>query len=223
MARQPRLLPAGYPVHVVQRGVNRSRCFHRENDYLCYLQLLAEHTRMFACALHSYVLMPNHVHLLVTADDERGISLLMKHLGQRYTQYVNRAQRRTGTLWEGRFKSSVVADDAYLLACYRYIELNPVRAGLAERATDYTWSSHRANAGLVRDVLVKRHPVYIGLASYDAACAAAYLNLFERSGDCEAAEQIRDALARGAPLGRRAYPARVAGLARGALKRQTGV
>src|SRR5687767_12492865 len=147
MARQPRLLPAGYPVHVVHRAANRCPCFESDADYLCYVDLLAMHARNCACAVHAYVLMSNHVHVLVTADDPRGISSLMKAVAQHYAQCVNRTRRRTGALWEGRFKSSVVADDAYVLACCRYIELNPVRAGLVAQPGDYTWSSHRANAG----------------------------------------------------------------------------
>src|SRR5688500_13119076 len=144
MARQRRLLPAGYPVHVVHRAVNRSTCFYRDTDYLSYLHLLAEHGRAFACAVHAYVLMSNHVHVLLTPDDGRGVSLLMKNVAQRYAQYVNRWHERTGALWEGRFKARVVTDDAYLLACHRYIELNPVRAGMVAHPSEYAWSSYRA-------------------------------------------------------------------------------
>ena len=200
MARQHRLLPAGYPVHVVQRGVNRAACFHKDPDYLCYLQLLTEHSRKFACAVHAYALMPNYVHLLVTPDDDRAISLLMKSLAQRYTQYLNRSRGRTGPLWEGRFKSSVVADDAYLLACCRYIELDPVRAGLVDHPLDYAWSRHRANADLTPSVLVTRHPVYIALAGNDDACVYAHRGLFRDVLQNADTERIRDAVNRGVPM-----------------------
>jgi putative transposase len=210
MARQRRLLPAGFPVHVVHRGVNRAACFGRDTDRLCYLHLLREHARASACAVHAYVLMPNHVHLLLTPDDATGVSRLMKNVAQRYTQYVNRTQERTGPLWEGRFKSSVVTDDAYLLACYRYIELNPVRALLVRHPADYAWSSHRANAGVEIDTLVKRHPVYIGLATHDDACAAAYRRLFDDPRERDRCDEIRIALSGGLPLGRREYRVRFA-------------
>lgn len=200
MARQLRLLPAGYPVHVVHRGVNRARCFETDTDHLCYLHLLAQHARAFGCAIHAYVLMSNHVHLLLTPPDDRSTSLLMKNVAQRYAQYVNRTRERTGPLWEGRFKSSVIADDAYLLACYRYIELNPVRAGISPEPHAYSWSSYGANAGLTQSVLVKRHPAYIALASHDDACAAAYRRLFDDEVR-DRRDEIRAALVRGLPLG----------------------
>jgi putative transposase len=204
MPRRPRLLPAGHLVHVVHRGANRSACFSRDADFLCYLQLLSRHSRSCACAVHAYVLMPNHVHVLVTSDGTTGISLLMKSVAQLYTQYVNRTRCRSGPLWEGRFKSSVIADDEYLLACYRYIEMNPVRAQLVAAPAQYAWSSHRANAGSDENPLVKRHPVYIGLASNDAACAAAYRKLFEASRP-DRSDEIRPAVEHGLPVGRREY------------------
>jgi putative transposase len=220
MARQPRLLPAGYPVHVVHRAVNRARCFEADTDYLCYLHLLSEHVRDSACALHAYVLMSNHVHLLLTPDDERGVSLLMKNVAQRYAQYVNRSRNRTGALWEGRFKSSVVADDAYLLACHRYIDLNPVRAGMVGQPEEYAWSSHRANAGLTPNTLLRRHPVYLGLGNHDDACAEAYRRLFESLTPHDRTEEIRTALGRGVPLGRREYRTRFIALRHVATSRR---
>ena len=205
MARQPRLLPAGFPVHVVHRGINRAACFGSDTDFLAYLHLLAEHSRAFACAVHAYVLMTNHVHLLLTPDDALAVSRLMKNVAQRYAQYVNRSRPRTGPLWEGRFKSSVVADDAYLLGCYRYIELNPVRAGMVSSPCDYAWSSHRANVGLVESPLVKRHPAYIALATTDEACVRAYRRLFEDVAGRRDADEIRNAMKSGVPLGGRAF------------------
>ena len=203
MPRQPRLSPSGYPVHVVHRGINRGECFVTDADYLRYLHLLTVHARACACAVHAYALMSNHVHLLLTPGGESSTSLLMKHVAQRYAQYANRARGRSGPLWEGRYKSSVVADDAYLIACHRYIELNPVRAGLVAHPGDYAWSSYCANAGLAQSALVKHHPIYIGLASHDEACAQAYRRLFDAAPMSDKADEIRIALARGLPLGRR--------------------
>jgi putative transposase len=217
MARQPRLLPAGYPVHVVHRAVNRARCFDTDTDYLCYLHLLAEHARESACALHAYVLMSNHVHLLLTPDHAAGVSMLMKNIAQRYAQYVNRSRKRTGALWEGRFKSNVVADDAYLLACHRYIELNPVRAGMVSQPEEYAWSSYRANAGLASNTLLRRHPVYLGLGNHDQACAEGYCKVFESSTGEDRTEEIRIALNRGLPLGPREYRTYFAALRRVAM------
>lgn len=128
MPRRARLAVAGIPWHVVQRGNNRSACFFRDEDYVYYLNSLVQRARQHECVIHAYVLMTNHTHVLLTPRTKHGASLLMKDVGQRYTQYVNRTYRRTGTLWEGRFHSCLTREDHYVLACYRYIEMNPVRA-----------------------------------------------------------------------------------------------
>lgn len=142
MPRRARLRVAGLPLHLIQRGNNRSACFYADEDYTLYLHHLGELARKFRCAVHAYVLMTNHVHLLLSPVREDGPSLLMKHLGQRYVQYINKTYRRSGTLWEGRFRSSIVQERGYLLRCYRYIELNPVRAGMVRHPRDYRWSSY---------------------------------------------------------------------------------
>ncbi len=128
MARLPRLDMPGVPQHVIQRGNNRTACFFDPADYTFYLECLGEAAQKARCAVHAYVLMTNHVHLLVTAEVPGGLSLMMQSLGRRYVRYVNRLYGRTGTLWEGRFKSSLVESERYFLTCSRYIELNPVRA-----------------------------------------------------------------------------------------------
>lgn len=130
MPRRPRILLPDHPLHIVQRGINREPCFFAEEDYQCYLHWLEEAARDCGCAIHAYVLMTNHVHLLLTPTVSGAPVRLMQSLGRRYVQYVNRQYRRTGSLWEGRYKSSVVQEEAYLLACMRYIELNPVRAAM---------------------------------------------------------------------------------------------
>jgi len=173
MSRRARLKIAGQPFHVIQRGNNRSETFLGRDDFVLYLGLLNELAPLFECATHAYVLMPNHVHMLITPSEADGLSLLMKHLGQRYAQHFNRVHGRTGTLWEGRFKSSLVHDESYLFTCQRYIELNPVRARIVDDPWDYPWVSYRANAGREPSTLSARHRLYLQLgATEDERCDA---------------------------------------------------
>ncbi len=163
MPRGPRFTLPNVPTHVVQRGNNRQACFISDTDFGLYLEWLEHYSQQYECAIHAYVLMTNHVHLLVTPDSAVSLSLLMKHLGQRYTQYVNRRYDRTGTLWEGRFRSSPILNDDYLLNCYRYIELNPVRAGMVSQPESYPHSSYRCNALGSPNAVVTPHPLYSAL------------------------------------------------------------
>jgi len=140
MPRRARLNLPDVPLHIVQRGNNRQPTFFSEDDYVFYLACLRESAERHSCDVHAYVLMTNHVHLLVTPYQPDGASRLMQSVGRRYVQYVNYTYRRTGTLWEGRFKASLVESESYLLTCYRYIELNPVRARMVEDPTEYRWS-----------------------------------------------------------------------------------
>ena len=179
MPRRARLSLAGIPWHIIQRGNNRAVCFHAEEDYRRYLDDLAEQSRRFGCAIHAYVLMTNHVHLLLTPQKTDSAGQMMKHLGQRYVQYVNRAYRRSGTLWEGRFRSCLTQSEDYVLACYRYIELNPVRAGMVRHPRDYRWSSFHANGDGKQDALVSPHEQYMGLGRNEAARRQAYRALFK--------------------------------------------
>lgn len=137
MPRRPRLALPNVPLHIIQRGNNRQACFYAEEDYRIYLDWLREYADKTDCHVHAYVLMTNHVHLLISAARPDSPGGLMKALGQRYVQYVNRAYRRSGTLWEGRFRSCLAQEDRYLLACQRYIELNPVRANMVEHPAEY--------------------------------------------------------------------------------------
>lgn len=146
MARRPRLYIPGVAHHVIQRGNNREACFYEEADYTKYLSHLKEVAEQFSVAIHAFVLMTNHVHLLVTPNDERALGKMMQALGRRYVQYFNLKYFRTGTLWEGRYKSTLVESERYLLTVYRYIELNPVRAYMVSHASEYPWSSYRFNA-----------------------------------------------------------------------------
>ena len=143
MPRRPRVVLPHIPLHLIQRGNNRQVCFVADEDYRFYLEWLKEFAGKTGCRVHAYVLMTNHVHLLISADRGESPGVLMKALGQRYVQYFNRTYRRSGTLWEGRYRSCLTQAEDYLLACQRYIELNPVRAGMVEHPADYPWSSYR--------------------------------------------------------------------------------
>ena len=164
MPRMARLDIAGVAQHVVQRGNDRQACFFRETDYVRYLQDLREASLTFGCRVHAYVLMTNHVHLLITAHETGSVGRLMQAVGRRYVRYINDTLGRSGTLWEGRYKSCLVDNERYVLACYRYIELNPVRAGMVLDPGSYRWSSYRYNACGMHDPLVVPHPVYDQIA-----------------------------------------------------------
>ena len=212
MPRHARLRAAGLPLHVIQRGNNRTACFYADRDYALYLQHLEELARRFGCAVHAYVLMTNHVHLLLTPDGEDGASLLMKRLGQRYVQYVNRTYRRSGTLWEGRFRSSIVQQQGYLLRCQRYIEINPVRAGIVRHPGDYRWSSYRSNAEGSPSRLLTPHEVFVALGAQEGERLAAYRALFQSELDLEQVKEIRLAVNGGFALGNTRFRAQIAGM-----------
>jgi len=178
MPRRPRVVLPHIPLHLIQRGNNRQVCFVADEDYRFYLDWLKEFAGKTGCRVHAYVLMTNHVHLLVSAERGASPGALMKALGQRYVQYFNRTYRRSGTLWEGRYRSCLTQAEDYLLACQRYIELNPVRAGMVAHPADYPWSSYRANAQGDEDVLVTPHEIYLGLGVTEASRLAAYRALF---------------------------------------------
>jgi putative transposase len=201
MPRRARLRIADAPLHIIQRGNNRGACFFADHDYGCYLQHLGELAGRHACAIHAYVLMTNHVHLLLTPRGPDGASLLMKHLGQRYVQYVNRVYERSGTLWEGRFRSSIVQAETHLLRCQRYIELNPVRAGMVDSPDAYRWSSFAANALGHRDPLLTPHSLFLALGTREASRRAAYLELFRSELEPRELEEIRASANAGYALG----------------------
>jgi putative transposase len=186
MVRRARLAVAGIPCHIIHRGNNRGACFFARSDYSYYLATLAKQAAKFDCLLHAYVLMTNHVHLLITPPREDSAALLMKNLAQRYTQFINHRDSRTGTLWEGRFKSCLAQDDAYVLTCYRYIELNPVRAGMTEHPGDYYWSSYGVNGDGKSSSLITPHADYLALGSDKEERIERYRHLFSTQlGDKE--------------------------------------
>ncbi len=180
MPRQARMFQAGVPCHVISRGNNRQDCFINYNDYLFYLKCLNEACLKHNVALHAYVLMTNHVHLLFTPSCKQGISKVMQSIGRRYVYYFNKTYQRTGTLWEGRFKARIIDAERYLLSCYRYIELNPVRANMVATPGDYLWSSYGVNAGIKPRKNLSPHPLYQSLASDENQRHFAYQALFNR-------------------------------------------
>ena len=200
MPRQPRFNLADVPQHIIQRGNNRQATFFTESDYERYLECLASAAQTHRCDVHAYVLMPNHIHLLVTPRETSAVSRLMKSLSGRYAQYVNAKHQRRESLWGGRFKACIIESERYLMTCYRYIELNPVRAGLVSRAADYPWSSHRHNAlGEDSDTLVE-HALYRALGPSFTARRSAYRELFPDAMDDALLRKIRDAANQGRVL-----------------------
>lgn len=193
MPRRARLTAAGIPWHIIQRGNNRSACFYTEQDYQYYLQTLGEQAQRYECAIHAYVLMTNHAHILLTPEKSTGPSLMMKHLGQRYVQYINKSYKRSGTLWEGRFKSCLAQEDQYVLVCYRYIELNPVRSGMTSLPGDYPWSSYSHNGQGKTNTLITPHPLYLQLSGNKENRLTIYRDLFKAHLDQSAIENVRQA------------------------------
>jgi putative transposase len=209
MPRRARLMLPDVPIHLIQRGHNRDACFFADDDFRFYLHWLAEHARNHGCQIHAYVLMTNHVHLLMTATTARSASDMMKALGQRYVQYVNRKYRRSGTLWEGRFRSCLIQDEGYLLACHRYIELNPVRAGMVEHPADYRWSSYRANAQGETDLLLCPHALYDALGPDQVSRQEAYRELFRFELKRDLVDEIRRAINGNFALGNPRFAAQI--------------
>ena len=193
MPRRPRLMLPDTPLHIIQRGNNRQACFFADEDYQVYLEWLGEYAGRSGCRIHAYVLMTNHVHLLLSAGRAEGAGALMKALGQRYVQYVNRTYRRSGSLWEGRFRSSLTQEEHYLLACQRYIELNPVRAGMVEHPGEYRWSSYRANAQGEENPLLTPHETFLALGGDAESRQAAYRELFRHELEPGMVDRIRAA------------------------------
>jgi putative transposase len=202
------------PQHVVQRGNNRQRTFFCDQDCTFYLGALKETATAHGCAVHAYVLMPNHVHLLMTPLRPKAISTVIQSLGRRYVRYINERHQRTGTLWEGRHKASLVATESYLMNCYRYIELNPVRAGMVRGPGEYRWSSYPHNALNRIDGLITEHPEYISLGSDRAQRAAVYRQLFTEPA-AQVIDEIRQELNLCRAFGPESFKSRIAA----ALKR----
>ena len=222
MPRKPRLDLAEVPQHIIQRGNDRQPCFFTDADYLRYLAELREISLHEGCRVHAYVLMTNHVHLLATPTTTGQIARMMQALGRRYVRYINDRHHRTGTLWEGRYKACLVDSNSYLLQCYRYIELNPLRARIVATPGDYAWSSFACNALGKDDPLVRPHASYLCLDPGSAKRQALYRDMVMQAVDTEETDAIRLHLQRQhaygsnrfraaieAQLGRRAGPAKI--------------
>lgn len=201
MARLPRLSVPGYPHHVIQRGNNRQPIFSSPADYRLLLDLMDENAKKFDVAVHAYVLMSNHFHLLVTPETQDGVPLMMQAVGRRYVRYFNDAQGRTGTLWEGRYKSTLIQTDRYLMTCMAYIDLNPVRAGLVAQARDYPWSSHGHYIGQQADRLITPHALYWELGNTPFAREAAYAELVNAGVSIDQQQALTKATLSGWALG----------------------
>lgn len=209
MPRKPRMYLAGVPAHVVQRGNNRDACFFCDEDYQFYMEVLGQGLRRYHVSLHAYCLMTNHVHLLFTPDDESGISLVMQHIGRLYVQYINRTYHRSGTLWEGRHKASLVNADEYLLKCYRYIEMNPVAAGMVTTPEQYRWSSYGWHAWGKANPLISDHALYDVLGTTADVRQFAYRELFKSQIPDDDLHAIKKSLDYNYPLGNERFKSQI--------------
>ncbi|MBP6717996.1 MAG: transposase [Rhodoferax sp.] len=218
MARLPRLTLPGYPHHVLQRGNNRQAIFISPPDHQTYLDLLTESARTFKVEVHAYVLMSNHFHLLVTPSTAEGLPLMMQAVGRRYVRYFNDLHGRSGTLWEGRYRSTVMEADPYLLACMAYLDLNPVRAGVVAQAADYPWSSYGHYTGQHIDKLITPHPLLWALGNTPFAREAAYAERVQAGLSGVQQTALTDSVLSGWALGRAEF---VAGLQKKTTRRLT--
>jgi putative transposase len=201
MARTARLVIPELSVHIVQRAHDGRDCFFEESDYLSYVTLLRDFAPPALCSLHAYCLMTNHVHLFLTPHAADSCAQLMKNVGQRYVQRVNGRRSRSGTLWEGRFYSCLVPTERYAVACYRYVECNPVKPGMVTRAGDYRWSSYAVNANAGSDPLIAPHPAFLALAEDPIRRAELYKGLCEEPLPHPLVEDLRRATRRGQVAG----------------------
>ena len=201
MARLRRLCPVNIPQHIIQRGNNRQICFAKEQDFTAYIGWLKNYAKKFQVEIHAWVLMTNHVHILCTPKLENAVSQMMQSLGRCYVRYFNNEYQRTGGLWEGRFKSCLVEDDVYLLQLYRYIEMNPVRAGMVVQPADYYWSSYQINALGKESTLCTPHSLYLSLGRNTKDRQLYYQELFNNSLPEEQLKLIRESINKGIVLG----------------------
>jgi REP-associated tyrosine transposase len=200
MARHPRIVVPGIALHVCQRGNDRQDCFRHDNDRLVYLALLRDYARFRRCEIHAYCLMTNHVHLLVTPADLEGCTLMMRDLGRCYAAYFNRRYEKVGALWQHPFRSCLVDSAEYVMACYRYIERNPVRAHMVGQPDEYAWSSYSGNAALRRDELLTPHPEYLALGAGEMSRPRAYADLLNDPEPSDSLKALRAATDAGIPL-----------------------
>ncbi len=201
MARLTRVAPIGIPQHIIQRGNNRQVCFGGEEDMKAYLNWLKEFSLKYSVDVHAWVLMTNHVHLLCTPQEENAISRMMQSIGRMYVRYYNHTYQRSGTLWEGRYKSCLIQSERYLLEVYRYIELNPVSADMVDEPSEYSWSSYACNALGVETELQTPHPLYLALGKSGQVRLGNYRELFKAHVNPELLKEIKISVNKGLALG----------------------
>jgi putative transposase len=201
MARHPRLVIPFQAHHIIQRGVDRQLIFRDEADYLAFLGWLRTAAKQYKVAIHAYVLMGNHVHLLLSPSDVEGLARMMQWVGRFYVPYFNHKYDRAGTLWQGRFKASVIDSESYFLACSRYIERNPVRAKIVGDPVDYRWSSYAHHIGLQSDPLITDHPLYWALGNTPFEREATYKDLVHQAATEEEVISLGQAVQKGWALG----------------------
>jgi putative transposase len=214
MARLPRLVLPGMPHHVIQRGTDRCTIFRDNRDFRFLLSLLRDGSDESRCDIHTYVLMTNHIHLLLTPHGEDALSKMMQGVGSRYVQYFNNKYGRTGALWQGRYRAVTVDTERYFLVCSRYIELNPVRAGLVQAPRDYPWSSYEHHVLGRTDPLIRDHPVFESLGCTLRGRCSAYAEMFENQLDETTLSAVREATNKGWPVGDQAFRERVEAMSR---------
>ncbi len=201
MARLPRLVIPNQPHHVIQRGNDRQLIFRDTSDYCAFLAWLREAAKQFKVAIHAYALMSNHLHLLVSPSDQQGLGRMMQWVGRHYVPYFNRKYARVGTLWQGRYRATVIDSERYFMTCSRYIELNPVSAGITHNPADYPWSSYNHHVGIKSDPLITDHSLYWALGNTPFQREAAYKELVEQALTPEEIEMLNKTTWKGGVLG----------------------
>jgi putative transposase len=209
MARLPRYFAPGQPQHLIQRGNDRQKIFRSADDYAVFYECLVDAADRYGCAVHAYILMPTHMHLLATPKTEQSLPRALQSVGRRYVQYFNETYSHAGTLWEGRYRATILEPAHYLLTCMRYVELNPVRKKLAKRPDDYFWSSYHAHASGEPDDLLSDHAVYQALGKTESSRHKAYRALFRNRLPQETVDDIRDATNKAWVLGTERFKKRI--------------
>ena len=205
MARLPRLVLPNHPHHIIQEGNDRQLIFREDEDYQRFLVWLKESAREFKVAVHAFVLMPNHLHLLASPSTEEGLARMMQRVGRYYVPWFNQKYQRLGGLFRGRFKTSLIDSDRYFMMCSRYIEFNPVRSGIVSDPTDYPWSSYAHHAGVRQESLIIDHAIYWGLGNTPFQREAAYIELARQPLSAAELDTINQAVLKGWPLGSDAF------------------
>lgn len=213
MPRTARVILPNYPHHIIQRGHNKQAVFASDDDYLFYIENLKEWKEKLGCKIYAYCIMTNHVHIVIDpGEDESNLGKLMKRIAGRQTRYINKIEGRSGTLWESRYKSSPISNDEYLMICCRYVELNPLRAGMVERPEAYRWSSCRHKLGLEKNDWLDAYPVYAGLGDSEEVRSSRYREWLDSSISESELKLIRESVQRGQLTGDGSFVEEVANM-----------